>query len=42
VLWVSTLSVSLPSTIAEMPRQPCDAIMIKSHALLLATSIIAL
>ena len=26
VLWVSTFSVSLPSTIAEMPRRPWDAI----------------
>jgi hypothetical protein len=37
VLWVSTFSVSLPSTIAEMPRRPWDAITIKSHALELAT-----
>src|ERR1700730_5038824 len=31
VLWVSTLTVSLPSTIADTPRRPCDAITIRSH-----------
>ena len=33
---------SLPSTIAETPRRPCDAITIKSHPLALAMSMIAL
>jgi hypothetical protein len=33
---VSTFTVSLPSTIAETTRRPCDAITIKSHPLALA------
>jgi hypothetical protein len=41
VLWVSTFTVSLPSTTAETPRRPCDAITIASHPLALAVSMIA-
>src|SRR6516225_4146899 len=41
VLWVSTFTVSLPSTIAETPRRPCEAITIASHPLALAVSMIA-
>ena len=40
VLWVSTLTVSLPSTIAETPLRPWEAIAIASHPLFLAVSII--
>src|SRR6516164_8997622 len=40
LLWVSTLTVSLPSTIAETPRRPWAAITIASHPLFLAVSII--
>jgi hypothetical protein len=39
--WVSTFTVSLPSTIAEMPRRPWDAIKIASHPVFLAVSIMA-
>src|SRR5437868_12601132 len=39
--WVSTFTVSLPSTIAEMPRRPWDAIKIASHPASLAVSIMA-
>jgi hypothetical protein len=38
---VSTLTVSLPSTTAETPRCPCEAITIKSHFLAVAASMIA-
>jgi len=38
---VSTLTVSLPRTTAEMPRRPCEAITIKSHLLAEAASMIA-
>jgi len=38
---VSTLTVSLPRTTAEIPRRPCEAIMIKSHVLAEAASMIA-
>ena len=31
--WVNTFCVSLPSTTADTPRRPCDAITIKSHRL---------
>ena len=34
VLWVRTLTVSLPRTIAEIPRRPWEAITIKSHGYL--------
>ena len=40
-LWVSTLTVSLPSTIAETPRRPCEAITMASHPSFFAVSIIA-
>src|SRR6516162_4705556 len=40
LLWVSTLTVSLPSTTAETPRRPWEAITIASHPLFLAVSII--
>ena len=39
---VSTFFVSLPISIAVKPRQPCDAITIKSQFLDLAVSMIAL
>ena len=42
MLWVSTLTASLPSTIADIPRRPCEAITIKSHPLLTAVSMIRL
>ena len=38
---VSTLTVSLPRTTAEIPRRPCEAITIKSHLLAEAASMIA-
>src|SRR6516165_3638524 len=41
VLSVSTLTVSLPRTIAETPRRPWEAITIASHPLALAISMIA-
>src|SRR5262249_39361016 len=41
LLWVSTLTVSLPSTTAETPRRPWEAITIASHPLFRAVSIIA-
>src|SRR6516225_8973678 len=41
LLWVSTSTVSLPSTIAETPRRPWEAITIASHPFFLAVSIIA-
>ena len=41
VLWVSTLTVSLPRTIAEIPLRPWEAITIKSHPFVFAASIIA-
>ena len=41
VLWVSTFTVSLPSTIAETPRRPWDAIKIASHPVFIAVSIMA-
>src|SRR6516165_381540 len=41
VLWVSTLTVSLPSTMAETPRRPCEAMTIASHPCFFAVSIIA-
>ncbi len=37
---VSTLTVSLPSTTAETPRRPCEAITIKSHPRAKAASMI--
>jgi hypothetical protein len=39
---VSTFFVSLPISIAVKPRQPCDAITIKSQFLDVAVSMIAL
>ena len=39
--WVSTLSVSLPRTIAEMPWRPCEAMTTRSHPFNSAVSIIA-
>ena len=39
---VSTLTVSLPRTRADMPRRPCEAITIRSHCRDLAVSMIAL
>lgn len=41
VLCVSTLTVSLPSTIAEIPRRPCEAMTIRSHNLRAAVSMMA-
>jgi hypothetical protein len=38
---VSTLTVSLPRTIAEMPRRPCEAMTIRSQPFPSAASIIA-
>ena len=32
VEWVRTLTVSLPSSSAETPRRPCEAITMRSHA----------
>jgi len=40
-LCVSTLRVSLPSKIADIPRRPCEAIWIASHPRFCAVSIIA-
>lgn len=31
--WVSTLTVSLPRTMAATPRRPCDAITTRSQSL---------
>ena len=33
VEWVSTLTVSLPSSSADTPRRPCEAITIRSQPL---------
>jgi len=41
VLCVSTLTVSLPSTIAEIPRRPCEAMTIRSHDFRAAVSMMA-
>jgi hypothetical protein len=38
---VSTLTVSLPRTIAEMPRRPCEAMTIRSQPFDTAVSMIA-
>ena len=38
LLWVRTLTVWLPKTTADIPLRPCDAIMIKSHPLFWAVS----
>ena len=40
-LWVSTLTVSLPSTIAETPRRPCEAMTTASHPNFFAVLMIA-
>lgn len=40
-LCVSTLTVSLPSTTAEIPRRPCEAMTIKSHDFRAAVSMMA-
>ena len=39
--WVSTLTVSLPRMMAEMPWRPCDAMTIRSQPFDPAVSIIA-
>ena len=39
--WVRTLTVSLPSTIAEIPWRPCEAITIRSQTFDAAVSMIA-
>ena len=41
VLCVRTLVVSLPSTRAETPLRPCDAMQIRSHCLSRAVAMIA-
>ena len=41
-VWVRTFFVSLPISIPVKPRQPCDAMTIKSHPLDVAVSMIAL
>ena len=41
VLCVSTLTASLPSTIAEIPRRPCEAMTIRSHDFRAAVSMMA-
>ena len=41
VLCVSTLTVSLPGTIAETPRRPCEAMTIRSHDFRAAVSMMA-
>lgn len=41
VLCVRTLVVSLPSTRAETPLRPCEAMQIKSHCLSRAVAMIA-
>lgn len=42
VVCASTFTVSLPSTMAEIPRRPCEAMAIRSHPLDVAVSMIAL
>ena len=39
--WVRTLTVSLPSTIADMPWRPCEAMTIRSQSFDPAVSMIA-
>ena len=41
LLCVSTLVVSLPSTSADIPLRPCDAMKIRSHPFCFAVSMIA-
>jgi hypothetical protein len=38
-LCVNTLTVSLPSTMAEIPRRPCEAMTMRSQPLCVAVSI---
>ena len=38
VVWVRTFIVSLPRSMAETPRRPCEAMTIKSHRLASAIS----
>src|SRR5512137_279891 len=41
LLWVNTFCVSLPSSSADTPRRPCDAMTIASHFCFLAALRIA-